>query len=168
MCQPPFLPRSHSLSALFQHVPASHYGDICKQFLPLLLSLIISLSLFTIFSSLKKKIYFWSSACSSWCYGNYPTSKTECIKHRTESQENLSRMNSEFWMASALSTWCCYTWLFSISFTKKASPFSPSFMCKLTGSPLISMSTCEEVKVIVKERIIKSIKSHNLNNLKIK
>ena len=30
----------------------------------------------------------------------------------------------------------------SSSWMKKASPLSPSFMCKSTGSPLISMSTC--------------------------
>lgn len=29
----------------------------------------------------------------------------------------------------------------SVSWTKKASPLSPSFMCRSTGSPLISMST---------------------------
>lgn len=33
------------------------------------------------------------------------------------------------------------TWLSFISLTKNASPFSPNFMCKFTGSPLISMST---------------------------
>ena len=33
------------------------------------------------------------------------------------------------------------TSMFSVSVTKKASPLSPSFICRLTGSPLISMST---------------------------
>lgn len=38
------------------------------------------------------------------------------------------------------------TWSFSVSCTKKASPLSPSFICRSTGSPLISMSTCRTEK----------------------
>lgn len=34
-----------------------------------------------------------------------------------------------------------FTSMFSFSSTKKASPLSPSFMCRSTGSPLTSMST---------------------------
>ena len=34
-----------------------------------------------------------------------------------------------------------HTWSFSVSCTKNASPLSPSFICRSTGSPLISMST---------------------------
>ena len=42
------------------------------------------------------------------------------------------RVTSEDALTSSLSS----------SWTKKASPLSPSFMCRSTGSPLISMSTC--------------------------
>lgn len=53
--------------------------------------------------------------------------KCVCLRPRTnDSHERQS------WLTSVL----------SVSLTKKASPFSPSFMCRLTGSPLISMSTC--------------------------
>lgn len=34
-----------------------------------------------------------------------------------------------------------HTWSFSVSCTKNASPLSPSFICRSTGSPLISIST---------------------------
>lgn len=51
----------------------------------------------------------------------------------------------------------------SVSLTKKASPFSPSFMCRLTGSPLISMSTCVKKLLSVCNSVHEKISLQNMS-----
>lgn len=54
------------------------------------------------------------------------------------------------------------TLCFSVSWTKKASPLSPSFMCSSTGSPLISMSICRVKQPCFCEKILGKFPSVDL------
>jgi len=69
------------------------------------------------------------------CYSVYFSSARTCDLHFEDMFRRIFVCVS--WLCRLL-----LTVVFSVSSTKKASPFSPSFMCKLAGSPLISMSTC--------------------------
>lgn len=59
--------------------------------------------------------------------------------------------------------WRGTTWSSPISVTKKASPLSPNFMCKFTGSPLISISTWGRKRDVRQVTLRSAVKRHEVH-----